>query len=74
MTKSEAIAFYGTQQKLAEALGMSQGSISLWGDQPPALRQIQLQTITRGKLKADPGCKLPARMAPKKSQHHYSEG
>ena len=63
MTKDEAIAFYGTQQKLAAALGMSQGSVSLWGDKPPAIRQIQLQTITKGKLKADPDAKRPKRLA-----------
>ena len=55
MTKDAAIKHYGTQQKLADALGMSQASVSEWGEYPPALRQLQLQQITRGKLKAEPG-------------------
>jgi hypothetical protein len=55
MTTQEAIQHYRTQTKLAEALGIKQGSVSGWGEYPPALRQLQLQQITRGKLKAEPG-------------------
>jgi hypothetical protein len=55
MTTQEAIQHYKTQTKLAEALGIKQGSVSGWGEYPPALRQLQLQQITRGKLKAEPG-------------------
>ena len=55
MTKDAAIKHYGTQQKLADALGMSQASVSEWGEYPPALRQLQLQQVTKGKLKAEPG-------------------
>lgn len=55
MTKDAAIKHYGTQDKLAKALGMSQASVSEWGEYPPALRQLQLQQITKGKLKAEPG-------------------
>jgi hypothetical protein len=62
MTTQEAIQHYKTQTKLAEALGIKQGSVSGWGEYPPALRQLQLQQITRGKLKAEPGL-LTARAA-----------
>ena len=55
MTTDEAVKHYGTQQKLADALGIKQGSVSGWGDRPPVLRQLQLQRITNGKLKAEPG-------------------
>ena len=55
MTTEEAIKHYGTQQKLADALGIKQGSVSEWKKYPPALRQLQLQTITRGRLRAEPG-------------------
>ena len=55
MTTEDAIKHYGTQTKLADALGIKQGSVSGWGEYPPALRQLQLQQITRGKLKAEPG-------------------
>jgi DNA-binding transcriptional regulator YdaS (Cro superfamily) len=55
MTTYQAIKHYGTQVKLAAALGISQASVSEWGDYPPKLRQLQLQQITRSRLKAEPG-------------------
>jgi hypothetical protein len=55
MTTEEAIRHYKTQTKLAEALGTRQSTISSWGAYPPKLRQLQLQQITRGRLKAEPG-------------------
>ena len=54
MTKDDAIKHFGTQSKLAEALGITQGSVAGWGDVPPLPRQYQIQVLTRGKLKADP--------------------
>ncbi len=56
MTKDEAIAAFGTQVRLAEALGMSQGSVSLWREYPPPLRQLQIEALTGGKLRAEPDC------------------
>ena len=57
MTKDEAIKWAGTQVKLAERLGMkSQGSVSLWGEFPPPLRQLQIEAISGGALKAEPDC------------------
>jgi transcriptional repressor of cell division inhibition gene dicB len=55
MTTYQAVRYYGTQMKLANALGIRQGSVSDWGEYPPALRQLQLQQITKGRLKAEPG-------------------
>lgn len=55
MTTQEAIKHYGTQMKLGKALGCAQSTISGWGDYPPALRQLQLQQITKGRLRAEPG-------------------
>ena len=55
MTTQDAVRHYGSQTKLATALGIKQGSVSGWGEYPPALRQLQLQQITRGQLKAEPG-------------------
>lgn len=55
MTKDEAIkALGGTQAAMAEKLGMTQGSVSLWGEYPPAFRQIQIERLTGGQLKAEP--------------------
>ena len=56
MTKDQAIQHFGTQAKLADALGMTQGSVSLWKEYPPELRQLQIESITAGALKAEPDC------------------
>lgn len=53
MTTEEAIRHYGTQVKLAAALGIYQSSVSEWGDHPPAARQFQIERLTRGRLKAE---------------------
>ena len=55
MTTYEAIRHYGTQVKLARALGIRQSSVSEWGEYPPALRQLQLHQISKGRLKPEPG-------------------
>jgi hypothetical protein len=57
MTKDEAIkALGGTQALLGAALGMTQGSVAGWGKYPPALRQLQIEALTGGKLRAEPDC------------------
>lgn len=57
MTKDEAIkALGGTQSSLAAALGITQGSVALWGQRPPALRQLQIEALTAGALRAGPEC------------------
>lgn len=57
MTKDEAIKeLGGTQEALAKLLGIQQGSVSLWGAYPPPLRQLQIEALTGGKLRAEPDC------------------
>lgn len=58
MRKSEAIEFYGGNvSALARALEIDQSSIYSWADDTiPGGRQLQLERITGGKLRADPGC------------------
>lgn len=53
MNKSDAIKFFGTQVKLASALGMTQHAISGWGEYPPPLRQLQIEKVTNKALKAE---------------------
>lgn len=56
MKPADVVAYFGTQVKTAEALNMTQGSVSSWfrrGAVPP-LRQIQIERVTGGALKADP--------------------
>lgn len=52
MKKQQAIKHFGTQQALADALGISQPSVAAW-KAIPILRQIQIETVTGGALKAD---------------------
>lgn len=51
MKKVDAIRYYGTQRKLADALGISQAAISKWPDDVPLLRQYQIERLTGGALK-----------------------
>jgi len=47
--------FGNSQTKLAQALGIFQSNVARWvkNEQIPHLRQIQIQLLTKGKLKAD---------------------
>jgi hypothetical protein len=42
--------------ELARALGMDQSTFYSWGEFPPPLRQLQLEAVTGGALKAEPEC------------------
>lgn len=53
MTKNQAIEHFGTQVALAKALGIEQPSVAGWGEYPPALRQLQIEKVTGGKLRAE---------------------
>ena len=53
MKTKTALDYYGgSPTKVAEALGISQASVSLWGEIVPPLRQLQLEKVTGGALKA----------------------
>ena len=62
MTPQSAIEFFGTQTRLAKALGLAQSTVAEWfqlGHIPEA-RQYQIELATHGKLRADkPACRLP---------------
>lgn len=53
MTYDELIAHYGTQSAVAAALNLKQPSIAEWKSGIPVLRQVQIERLTRGRLKAD---------------------
>lgn len=54
MTIDEAIKFYGGRKgDLAKALGISAAAVTQWGETLPMLRQYQIESLTRGRLKAD---------------------
>ena len=53
MKTHDAIKFFRTQTELAKALSTGQSTVASWGEFPPALRQLQLEALTGGALKAE---------------------
>jgi DNA-binding transcriptional regulator YdaS (Cro superfamily) len=56
MTTDEAIKHFGSGEALRKQIGVTSGAISQWGEFPPENRQLQIERITLGALKAEPGC------------------
>jgi DNA-binding transcriptional regulator YdaS (Cro superfamily) len=51
----DAINYFGSKAKLAEALGVNRSAISNWrGELVPRWRAYELERITKGKLRLDP--------------------
>lgn len=59
MLTKDAIAHFGSQAALARALGIEQPSVAGWKETVPPLRQLQLERMTGGALKADPQILTP---------------
>jgi DNA-binding transcriptional regulator YdaS (Cro superfamily) len=59
MTYNQAISYFGTQTRLAAALGISQSTVSCWRRVIPASKQYQLEIITNRALKADAELRKP---------------
>jgi|GEM_PF-4335288 hypothetical protein len=56
MNYDDVIALYKTQAKIAQALGISQTTVSLWrvnGGRIPRFQQLRLASLNRGVLKPD---------------------
>lgn len=53
MKIEEAVKYFGSKTKLADALGIRPSAVTQWGDEIPAVRQFQIQVISKNKLKAD---------------------
>lgn len=56
MRTQDAIAYAKNAKNLAELLDLTASSISQWGEFPPDARQLQIERVTLGALKAEPGC------------------
>lgn len=52
MNKQDAITFFGSKSKLAEAIGVTKQAVGQWVDIPEP-RQYQIQVISNGALLAD---------------------
>jgi DNA-binding transcriptional regulator YdaS (Cro superfamily) len=57
MTYDDVINHFGTQVATADALGIYQSNVSDWKrNGVPPLRQLELEALTSGALKADASC------------------
>lgn len=64
MRTSDAIEHFGSQAALARALNIKPPSVADWGDSVPPLRQLQIEALTGGKLRADPSILPDAHSSP----------
>ena len=56
MKKQAAIDHAGSTGALAALLGIKSAAVSQWDEYPPDMRQLQIERLTSGALKAEPGC------------------
>lgn len=56
MKKSEVIRYFGSQTATAKALKLKQPSVQRWGEKLPPLRQLQIEVLTGGALRAGREC------------------
>lgn len=56
MNTQAAIDHYGSPSALATAIGVSPAAISQWGEYPPPPKQLLMERLTEGAIKAEPGC------------------
>lgn len=54
MKTKDAAMYFGSKKKLADALNISPGAVTMWGDHVPESRQYQIQVLTKGALMAEP--------------------
>lgn len=54
MLKTDAMAFFGSKTKLANAAGVRLASIAAWGKLVPEGRAMRLQEASGGELQYDP--------------------
>ena len=54
MLKINAIAFFGSKTKLANAAGVRPASVAAWGELVPEGRAMRLQEASGGELQYDP--------------------
>lgn len=56
MLKDEVLRHFGGVAATARALRLAQPSITQWPEPLPVLRQLQVEALTGGALKAGPEC------------------
>ena len=53
MNTADAVKHFGTQTHLASLLNTNQSTVASWGKFPPQLRQLQIESLSGGVLKAE---------------------
>lgn len=53
MKTTEAIAWFGSRKKMADALGIWPHATYRWGENPPMLRQFEIERLSDNELKAE---------------------
>lgn len=53
MNKADAIRYFGSPSRLAQALGISRQAVAQWPDVVPLGRAYQIYVLTRGELALD---------------------
>jgi len=57
MKTDTAIKFFGSGRALADALSIKPAAVYQWGEFPPPLRQLQIEIVSGGALKAEQSAK-----------------
>lgn len=64
MTFNQVVAHFGSQVAAARALKITKGALQFWRrDGVPPLRQLQLEELTKGRLRADKDVLIPRKRA-----------
>ncbi|MGI0119646.1 Cro/CI family transcriptional regulator [Zooshikella sp. RANM57] len=50
MRKSDVVSYFGSQVKVAEALGIKPSAVCQWDEIIPPLRSFQIERLTSGAL------------------------
>lgn len=54
MNKADVLAHYeNNHTKVAEAIGITRSAVSQWSDRVPLLAALELERVTKGKLRVD---------------------
>jgi transcriptional repressor of cell division inhibition gene dicB len=67
MRTDEVVKYFGSQAAVARALNIKPPSVADWGEFVPPLRQLQIEALTDGKLRADTSILPGAQTSPQQA-------